>query len=120
MQKIMAELAAQKEKAATDGEGRAGVRRGSVADVMKPLEEQERGEDGHRGADAVLATEGQQEEYLPSLHGCRSVEAYTKLNAIAEGTYGKVYRARSNDTGRIVALKQIKMGKVPLRVPTLV
>jgi len=39
------------------------------------------------------------------------VEVYTKLNAIAEGTYGKVYRARSND-GRIVALKQIKMGKV--------
>ena len=29
-------------------------------------------------------------EYIPSLYGCRSVEAYTKLNAIAEGTYGKV------------------------------
>ena len=40
MQKIMAELAAQKEKAASDGEARPGVRRGSVADVMKPLEEQ--------------------------------------------------------------------------------
>jgi len=49
--------------------------------------------------------------YLPSLKGCRSVEAYLKLNAIAEGTYGKVFRAKSNDHGRVVALKQIKMGK---------
>jgi len=49
--------------------------------------------------------------HLASLMGCRSVEAYTKLNAIAEGTYGKVYRAKDNETDRIVALKQIKMGK---------
>lgn len=43
--------------------------------------------------------------------GCRSVEAYDKLNAIAEGTFGRVYRAKDRETGQIVALKQIKMGK---------
>ena len=72
MQKIMAELAAQKEKAAcTDGEPRIGaVRRGSAADVMKPLEEQHHEE----GEAAPTATPTEGLEYLPSLYGCRSVE----------------------------------------------
>lgn len=30
--------------------------------------------------------------HIPSLMGCRSVEEYDKLNAIAEGAYGRVYR----------------------------
>lgn len=58
------------------------------------------------------------------------MEEYDKLNAIAEGAYGRVYRctlleswcwkdtiitrvvhrAKEVGTGRIVALKQIKMG----------
>lgn len=43
------------------------------------------------------------------VYGCRSVENYHRLNKIDEGTYGVVSRARDKDTGRIVALKQIKM-----------
>lgn len=41
---------------------------------------------------------------------CRSVECYERLNFIDEGTYGRVFRARDIQTGRIYALKQVKLG----------
>lgn len=40
---------------------------------------------------------------------CRGVERYEKLNDIEEGTYGYVSRAKEVDTGRIVALKKLKI-----------
>lgn len=40
---------------------------------------------------------------------CRSVERYEKLNRISEGTYGVVYRAKEKETGRICALKRMKL-----------
>lgn len=43
------------------------------------------------------------------LQGCRSVDNYKQLNAIAEGTYGMVYRAQCKSTGQIVALKHLKL-----------
>ncbi|KAK9843757.1 hypothetical protein WJX81_005040 [Elliptochloris bilobata] len=45
------------------------------------------------------------------LRECRSVEEFERLNRISEGTYGVVYRARDKATGRIVALKKVKMDK---------
>lgn len=45
--------------------------------------------------------------HIPLLHGCRSVEAYERLNHIDEGTYGVVFRARDKITGEIFALKQV-------------
>lgn len=36
-------------------------------------------------------------------------EAYHKLAQVGEGTYGKVYKARNNATGNLVALKRIRM-----------
>lgn len=45
----------------------------------------------------------------PVLMGCRSVENYEKLNRLAEGSYGVVYRARDRGTGEIVALKKLKL-----------
>ncbi|KAL6414862.1 CMGC/CDK protein kinase [Ilyonectria robusta] len=39
----------------------------------------------------------------------RSVENYDKLNDIEEGTYGWVARATERATGRIVALKRLKL-----------
>jgi hypothetical protein len=36
-------------------------------------------------------------------------ETYEKLVQVGEGTYGKVYKARNTATGRIVALKRIRM-----------
>lgn len=43
------------------------------------------------------------------LEECRSVEEYEKLNKISEGTYGIVFRAREKKTGKIFALKKVKM-----------
>ncbi|GMK53442.1 hypothetical protein CspeluHIS016_0100280 [Cutaneotrichosporon spelunceum] len=45
----------------------------------------------------------------PGLAGCRSVYSYSRLNHIEEGTYGVVFRARCNDTGKIYALKKLKL-----------
>ncbi|WWD19485.1 hypothetical protein CI109_103945 [Kwoniella shandongensis] len=38
-----------------------------------------------------------------------SGEMYEKISHVGEGTYGKVYKARSNETGEMVALKRIRM-----------
>lgn len=47
--------------------------------------------------------------FAPSWPACRSVEHYERLNFIDEGTYGRVYRAREIETGRIYAMKQLKV-----------
>lgn len=43
------------------------------------------------------------------LHSCRSVYEYERLHEISEGTYGKVYKAKDKKTGKLVALKKVKM-----------
>lgn len=40
---------------------------------------------------------------------CRSVENYDKLNDIEEGTYGWVSRAKEASSGKVVALKRLKI-----------
>ena len=59
------------------------------------------------------ATDRWNETYKQSmLKECRSVdEHYEKLNRISEGTYGVVYRARQIETGKICALKRVKLDK---------
>lgn len=49
--------------------------------------------------------------HLPFLSGCRSVDNFSKLNRIEEGTYGVVFRAKEKHTGEIVALKKVKMDR---------
>eukprot|EP00164_Ancoracysta_twista_P011036 GFYU01016859.1.p2 GENE.GFYU01016859.1~~GFYU01016859.1.p2 ORF type:complete len:245 (-),score=54.56 GFYU01016859.1:4-738(-) len=48
---------------------------------------------------------------LPVLTGCRSVDNFRRLNHIQDGAYGAVFRAEDMTTGKIVALKKIKMDK---------
>ncbi|CAL1392982.1 unnamed protein product [Linum trigynum] len=43
------------------------------------------------------------------LQCCRSVSEYERLNAINEGTYGKVYKAKDKKSGEVVAVKMVKM-----------
>ncbi|EMD41778.1 hypothetical protein CERSUDRAFT_120728 [Gelatoporia subvermispora B] len=45
----------------------------------------------------------------PALTPSRSVYCYERLNAIEEGSYGVVFRARDKQTGEIVALKKLKL-----------
>lgn len=73
-------------------------------------------EEGAGGADEEQASEEEEEPEIPlpepsMLKECRSVELYERLNRISEGAYGVVYRAREKATGRICALKKVKMDK---------
>jgi cell division cycle 2-like protein len=53
----------------------------------------------------------------PQWKKCRSVEDYEKLNDIEEGAYGWVSRAKDTMTGRVVALKRLKMENAQDGVP---
>lgn len=53
----------------------------------------------------------------PEWKRCRSVEDYEKLNDIEEGAYGWVSRAKDTTTGKVVALKRLKMENVQDGVP---
>jgi cell division cycle 2-like protein len=47
--------------------------------------------------------------YSPLLQGCRNMaDCYERLDVIAEGTYGIVWKASDKNSQEIVALKQIK------------
>ncbi|KAL1409496.1 Cyclin-dependent kinase catalytic subunit [Vanrija albida] len=47
-----------------------------------------------------------------------SLENYTKLEKVGEGTYGVVYKARDVNTGQIVALKKIRLEAEDEGVPS--
>lgn len=53
----------------------------------------------------------------PAWKKCRSVEDYEKLNDIEEGAYGWVSRAKDTVTGKVVALKRLKMDNANDGVP---
>jgi len=41
--------------------------------------------------------------------GARNVDIYERVEQVGEGTYGQVYKAKSNETGELVALKRVRM-----------
>ena len=45
----------------------------------------------------------------PRFFGCSGIKSYEKLGKLGEGTFGEVHKARSRETGRVVALKKILM-----------
>lgn len=49
---------------------------------------------------------------MSSFSPCRDLTCYEPLNHIKEGTYGVVTRARDKHTGRIVALKKVKVNSL--------
>lgn len=53
----------------------------------------------------------------PEWKKCRSVEDYEKLNDIEEGAYGWVSRAKDSVTGKVVALKRLKMENAQDGIP---
>jgi cell division cycle 2-like protein len=53
----------------------------------------------------------------PEWRKCRSVEDYEKLNDIEEGAYGWVSRAKDSVTGKVVALKRLKMENAQDGIP---
>lgn len=46
--------------------------------------------------------------FKESIHMCRSVNKYKKLERLNEGSYGIVYKAQNMETGEIVALKRVR------------
>lgn len=81
--------------------------------------EAEAGEDGDRPSKRRKLTpereaDGVAERELLKLRSggwrpCRAVDRYEKLNDIEEGTYGYVSRAKEVETGRVIALKKLKI-----------
>lgn len=43
-----------------------------------------------------------------------AMDQYEKLEKIGEGTYGKVYKARCQKTGQLVALKKTRLEVRPI------
>jgi cell division cycle 2-like protein len=63
-----------------------------------------------QGADAAAADAPKLLRFNGGSFGrCRSVENYDKLNDIEEGAYGWVSRAKEMATGKVVALKRLKI-----------
>lgn len=46
-----------------------------------------------------------------NLEGSRSIDNYEHIGKIDEGAYGVVYKARDKETGDVVAIKKVKLGK---------
>ncbi|CAE6426783.1 unnamed protein product [Rhizoctonia solani] len=56
--------------------------------------------------------------YANRLRQSTTMENYAKLEKVGEGTYGVVYKARDINTGRIVALKKIRLEAEDEGVPS--
>ncbi len=52
-----------------------------------------------------------EEPLRPRAWGERCIDAFEVLSQIGEGTYGKVFKAKDNSTGDIVALKMVRTDK---------
>ncbi len=52
-----------------------------------------------------------EEPVRPRAWGERCIDAFEVLSQIGEGTYGKVFKAKNNSTGDIVALKMVRTDK---------
>nr|KYP75697.1 Cyclin-dependent kinase G-2 [Cajanus cajan] len=85
----------------------------------KSSESEERGSRGRSssGDDHPSIDRGTPDRLFPlqravnMLQGCRSVDEFERLNRIDEGTYGVVFRAKDKKSGKVVALKKVKMEK---------
>lgn len=69
------------------------------------------------GAQAQDATRKLIRFEAPGWKPCRSVEDFEKLNDIEEGAYGWVSRAKDTLSGKVVALKRLKMENAMDGVP---
>jgi cell division cycle 2-like protein len=83
---------------------------GHGEEVERPAKRRRLSED----APKVDRTEAESERKLlryqtPGWQPCRSVERFTRLNHIEEGSYGFVSRAKEEATGEIVAIKKLKL-----------
>jgi cyclin-dependent kinase 2 len=53
-----------------------------------------------------------------NLKKIKSIENFTRVEKIGEGTYGVVYKAKDNQTGDMVALKRIRLDSEADGVPS--
>ena len=59
----------------------------------------------------MVAAQAQDQVLRDSLlNGCRSVDNYQPLNFIDQGSFGMVFRAKCLQSGKIYAIKQVKLG----------
>ncbi|KAG5976226.1 hypothetical protein E4U55_007418 [Claviceps digitariae] len=75
----------------------------------RPLKRQRLAHDDEAQPDTAATMKLLRFEHAPSWAHSRSVENYDKLNDIEEGTYGWVARGVQRSTGKVVALKRLKL-----------
>ena len=61
------------------------------------------------GASSTMVTPEPELDFSAWYQMTRTLAHYERLEQIGEGTYGQVYRARCKDTGRIVAMKKMRI-----------
>jgi len=70
----------------------------------------ESGDAGGSASEAGSSSQGKLPTFeSPAWAPCRDIKNFDKLNDIEEGTYGSVSRAKEVKTGKIVALKRLKI-----------
>ncbi|KAK4138201.1 kinase-like protein [Trichocladium antarcticum] len=79
------------------------AKRRRISPARETVQTTAAGVDGSGGALQLLRFDG------GTFGRCRSVENYDKLNDIEEGAYGWVSRAKEIATGKVVALKRLKI-----------
>ena len=45
------------------------------------------------------------------MRGCNTIAAYEKINQIGHGVYGEVYAGKERSTGKLVAIKKMRLEK---------
>jgi cell division cycle 2-like protein len=109
----LANEAAERERAAAsenDNGGRPAKRR-KLTPTRYESRDAERGNvEGGSAGDDGSSSQGKLLRFeSPARAACRDVKSFDKLNDIEEGTYGYVSRAKEVKTGKIVALKRLKI-----------
>lgn len=81
--------------------------------VERPAKRRRLSQDAGRDAKLEnVASRNLQRVHSTTWQPCRSVERFTRLNHIEEGSYGFVSRAKEDTTGEIVAIKKLKLNSI--------
>lgn len=81
----------------------------SLARVLLPMDRGSASDSSKLEQASMKVSVEQTPNEHPRFFGCSGIKSYEKLGKLGEGTFGEVHKARSRESGRVVALKKILM-----------